>query len=230
MPAARSSAPGAAARSTSPASAAAGTTAPALTGSTRTGPAVRRRSSWWPTRGAGPTPRGPIRQLSIPGGTRFRQLTKPRPRPWPRRCRQLLPRLQRRQLRPPRRRSGAGGRRGRRPVGGLGGEPLSGRAAAGALRDDALLGPGGGAPTRSDHGGRTTSRQQEPPASPSPGRKVASRARIRDGGGTATRPIPGPSDGRSAVHPPLPFAAGLDYAHNRERGRRCAARHVNPGE
>ena len=62
---------------------------------------------------------------------------------------------------------------------------------------------------------------------PPDGRQVASRARIRDGGGTAARPDPAPADGRSAPPTPHPFPASLIYAHNDESGGRRTAGHVN---
>lgn len=56
--------------------------------------------------------------------------------------------------------------------------------------------------------GLATSRQQLPPARHGRAEVDASRARIRDGGGTAPCPTPGLSDGRSApVTPPLRLSA-----------------------
>ena len=67
------------------------------------------------------------------------------------------------------------------------------------------------------------------PHRPRTGGAVASRARIRDCGGTAARPRTSPADGRSAPRAPHPSPLALGYAHNRESRSRRTAGHVNPG-
>lgn len=58
------------------------------------------------------------------------------------------------------------------------------------------------------------------PRQPRTGLGVASRACIRDGGGTAARQDSDPADGRSAPRSPLPSPPALAYEHNGEsRGR-----------
>ena len=179
MPTATRSAPGAAGRSSSRRPGGAGTTAHGPTGSTRTGSGGRRRSGWWRTRVAGRMS-AHFRQQAKPSRLSFRLLSKLR-------CRSSRGKCVSRWL----------GHRRSRLCGTTRGSRMAGPATAVPQE------PPGSCPTAPGHIAAAGA-----PHRPETGGAVASRVRIRDGGGTAACPAPGLPDGRSApATPPLPLLA-----------------------
>ena len=223
-----SSAPGAVPRSSRAPLAGAGTTAAGAAANART----RRGSSERPW---SPPWRRPshaeIRHVTIPGASTIRHVTK--------RGRLFCPQLRRpgrcRPRRAPRllRRSRPGRRSGSAGACSLPRQEPSGR------RRRPCSTPRTPCSRTLSHGDARTADQRDglshiaaaaAPHQPRTGGEVASRARIRDGGGTAARHDFGPSDGRSAPRSPLPSPPALTYEHNGESRSRRPARHVNPGE